>query len=633
MHACQQCARKLLNLLFITFLLLANDATKAHVAQAKEPAVYQNPLTLRIPSGSKRAESCADPSIIRSSTPGDNTWYLYCTTDPLNGDDRDSAGNLNFHLIPMYKSTDLVNWVYLGDVFSARPSWVAADAGLWAPDVEFFNGKYYLYFAASNTSLPGAGSAIGVATSPSPSGPWIDSGTPAVEPHAPASDPNARRWVFDPAIVQDDTGQRYIYYGSYFGGISARKLSADGLHSDPASQVQITIANRCEGAYIRKHDGFYYLFASATNCCNGPLTGYSVFAGRSKNPLGPFVDREGLSLLAGRVGGTPVISMNGNRWVGPGHNAIVTDLAGQDWFVYHAVDSTDPYFAGAIGFTKRPVLLDRLDWIDGWPTVRAEHWASDSPQRAPVTQTNGNQNDAGQGSNQVGIGLAGKEPKPQPQFSDEFNAAALSTQWSWVRQPVANTYGLENGTFRFDTQAADLYVDSNNASVLLEAAPKQDYLVEARVKLNLPVEGCCYNYVQAGLVIYKDDDNFIKLAHVSIWETRQTEYAKELNPVPTDYPRYGNTVVGAPDEWTYLRIVRHAQGKEERYTAYTSRNGITWVHGGTWTHQLGDHAKIGLVSMGGSGFTANFDYVRVYRVRGQANGPDGWDLNADTPDD
>jgi len=82
-----------------------------------------------------------------------------------------------------------------------------------------------------------------------------------------------------------------------------------------------------------------------------------------------------------------------------------------------------------------------------------------------------------------------------------------------------------------------------------------------------------------------------------------------------------------------LRIVRHTQGKEERYTAYTSRNGITWVHGGTWTHQLGDQAKIGLVSMGGSGFTANFDYVRVYRVRGQANGPDGWDLSADTPDD
>ncbi|MFN8491352.1 MAG: family 43 glycosylhydrolase [Caldilineaceae bacterium] len=630
MHASQQCVRRLLNLLVITFLLLVNSAANANVVQAKAPAVYQNPLALRT-ADNKRVESCADPAVIQGNTPGDNAWYLYCTTDPLRGDDRDRSGNLIFHLIPMYKSTDLVNWSYQGDVFATRPAWVAGDAGLWAPDIEFFNGKYYLYFTASNTSQKGGGSAIGVVTSSSPTGPWSDSAI-VVEPHAPPCCPTDKRWVFDPAIVTDDTtGQRYIFYGSYFGGISARKLFADGLSSDPASQVQITIANRYEGAYIRKHGGYYYLFASATNCCNGPLTGYSVFAGRSQSPLGPFVDREGVSLLAGRVGGTPVISMNGNRWVGPGHNAIVTDWAGQDWFVYHAVDSNDPYFAGAVGFTKRPVLLDRLDWIDGWPTVRAERWASDSPQRAPVTQSGGN-NGVGPGNNQLGSGSAGKEAKPLAQFSDEFNASALSAQWRWVRQPTAGAYGLENGTFRFDTQAADLYVDSNNASVLLEAAPKQDYLVEARVKLNLPPEGCCYNYVQAGLVIYKDDDNFIKLAHASIWETRQTEYAKELSPVPNGYPRYGNTVVGAPDEWTYLRIVRHAQGKTERYTAYTSRNGITWVHGGTWTHQLGDQAKIGLVSMGGTGFTANFDYVRVYRVQGQANGPDGWDAEADAPE-
>ena len=93
-------------------------------------------------------------------------------------------------------------------------------------------------------------------------------------------------------------------------------------------------------------------------------------------------------------------------------------------------------------------------------------------------------------------------------------------------------------------QAADLFEGSNNASVLIEDAPNGNYVVETRVKLNLPAEGCCFNYVQAGLVIYGDDDNFIKLAHVSIWNTRQTEFAKELFPVPSGYPRYGNTVVG-----------------------------------------------------------------------------------------
>jgi arabinan endo-1,5-alpha-L-arabinosidase len=60
--------------------------------------------------------------------------------------------------------------------------------------------------------------------------------------------------------------------------------------------------------------------------------------------------------------------------------------------------------------------------------------------------------------------------------------------------------------------------------------------------------------------------------------------------------------------------VKRTHGGEEQYTAYTSRDGLSWVRGGTWTHELGGDARIGLASMGGSGFTAHFDYVRVYRL-------------------
>jgi arabinan endo-1,5-alpha-L-arabinosidase len=606
MRADHRCFTQRIRMLGLALLFTLAGAAGSRVANAQSKQ-YQNPLPVQT-TNKLTVESCADPSVIQASDPADPAWYLYCTTDPLSGTDRDGAGRLIFHLIPIFKSLDLVNWTYVGDAFATRPAWVAGDAGLWAPEIEFFNNQYYLYYTASNSSLPGGGSAIGVATSNSPTGPWTDSGTPVVEPHAPPCCPNDRRWTFDPALITDETGQRYMYYGSYFGGISARKLSADGLHTDPATQVQITIANRYEGGYVVKHEGYYYLFVSATDCCRGPLTGYSVFAGRAQNPLGPFVDRAGVSLLAGRVGGTPVLSMNGNRWVGPGHNAVVTDLAGQDWFFYHAIDRNDPYFAGEVGFTKRPVLLDALDWVDGWPTVRAGHWASDTPQRVPVAQP-------GDKERPQETPLPLQEPgKALPELSDEFDAAKLDTQWGWVRPPGESSYGLEAGTLRFETQAADLHEASNNAAVLLEAAPQYDYLVETRVKLNVPAEGCCFNYVQAGLVIYGDDDNYVKLVHVSIWETRQTEFAKEASPVPTGYPRYGNTVIGPPNEWTYLRIVRRVCGQEKCYTGYTSHDGITWVRGGTWTHRLHDRASIGLVALGGTGFTANFDYVRVYRL-------------------
>ncbi len=598
-----------LALALAAMLALSATASAASASAPKRADTYRNPLPIKIP-GDGLAESCADPTVIYGQE-GEGLWYMYCTTDPLNDQDRNANGDFNFHLIPMFSSTDLVNWTYKGDAFTARPAYAAPNAGLWAPEIKYYpeTGQYHLYYTVTDTMFPGAGSAIGVATSDSPLGPWIHQAAPVVEPHPADCCPGSRRWVFDPEVLRTP-GPDYIYYGSYFGGISVRVLSEDGLTSDPASQRAITIANRYEGAEVVFKDGYYYLFVSATDCCRGPLTGYSVFVGRSSSPLGPFLDRDGVSLLAGRVGGTPVVSMNGNRWVGTGHNTVFRDFDGQWWTIYHAVDRFDPYFEGAIGFTKRPALLDALDWIDGWPTVRSGQWASDTPQHAPAAQPGDKTNYKTKlvKQDQPGQLIANR--------SDEFNGNTLSSQWSWVRPPDPATYGLTGSAFRFDTQAADLFESSNNASVLVEAVPSGKYMVETKVRLNLPPEGCCFNYVQAGLVIYGNDDNFVKLAHVSIWETRQTEFAKELFPVPAGYPRYGNTVVGPPDEWTYLRIVKRTVGGEEHYMAYTSRDGQHWARGGTWTHELGNQARIGLVSMGGSGFVAEFDYVRVYRLNG-----------------
>ena len=49
----------------------------------------------------------------------------------------------------------------------------------------------------------------------------------------------------------------------------------------------VAIDNRYEGAYVVRHGRWYYLFASEANCCAGPTTGYTVFAGRSREPAGP----------------------------------------------------------------------------------------------------------------------------------------------------------------------------------------------------------------------------------------------------------------------------------------------------------------------------------------------------------
>ncbi len=170
---------------------------------------------------------------------------------------------------------------------------------------------------------------------------------------------------------------------------------------------------------------------SATNCCNGPLTGYSVFAGRSRSITGPYLDRDGVSLLASRVGGTPVLSMNGNRWVGAGHQTTVRDFAGRHWAIFHAVDRMDPWFRGSVGFTKRPPLLDPIAWVDGWPAVRAGRWASDQPMPVPAAQPD------------MADRYVPKTPwrsrpgAPIAALSDEFEGGALGPQWSWIRKDDA----------------------------------------------------------------------------------------------------------------------------------------------------------------------------------------------------
>lgn len=559
--------------------LLAFIALGSTCALAAAPS-YRNPLPLT-DAGGRAVENCADPAVLRA----DDAWFMYCTSDALASDDQVRKGVLRHHILPMFRSTDLVRWTHVGDAFAAPPAWAEEDARLWSPEIAFIDGRYLLYYAATDTRTPfggepgcGEDSAIGVATAPSPTGPWTDLGRPLVAPRRAGPGCNFE-WTIDPETLAADDGSRWLYYGSYRGGIEVRRLAPDGLAAPADGAVPIALASRYEGAEVVRRDGFYYLLLSSAHCCNGPLTGYGVFAARSASPTGPFVDADGNALLDAAIGGTPVLAMNGNRWVGPGHVAVVPDAAGQDWLVYHAVNRNAPYFGGHPGYTRRPVLLDALDWEGGWPRVA---WGpSDAARVAPALRAGDAQphRACARPNDQAGDALA--------PHGDEFDGPALAPRWRWVRPPAPGAWAVEGGTLRLDTQAADLHGGRNDAALLVQAAPRGDVLVETRVELDVPSSGCCYDFVQAGLAFYRDDDNYVRLTHVAIGATRQVEFAKEVGPVPQHYPRFGGTLVGTPGRWTWLRIVRRQQVGHAAYTAYSSRDGRNWTRGGTWTHSLG----------------------------------------------
>jgi arabinan endo-1,5-alpha-L-arabinosidase len=255
--------------------------------------------------------------------------------------------------------------------------------------------------------------------------------------------------------------------------------------------------------------------------------------------------------------------------------------------------------------------MDALDWVEEWPVVRGGQGASDAEQPAPA----GNAEHAKSSYTMV-LAKQDEPGAPIPAASDEFNGTEPGAQWSWVRPPPPDGFGLEEGSFRFNTQAADVFEDVDNASILWEQAPTGNYLVETKLKLNLPPEGCCHNFVQAGLLIHSDEDNYVKLIQYSYWDTRQVAFAKEVGPGgPARYPRYGETVGGPADETLWLRVARRTVGLEEYFTAYSSRDGTSWSRAGTWTHKLGTGARIGLVSQSGAGFVAHFDYVRVFELK------------------
>ena len=87
-----------------------------------------------------------------------------------------------------------------------------------------------------------------------------------------------------------------------------------------------------------------------------------------------------------------------------------------------------------------------------------------------------------------------------------------------------------------------------------------------------------------------------------------------MPPGRSEYPRYGNGVVGPPSEVTRLRIVVQRRPGPDEFTAFTQAEGSRWVRGGVWRHSLSPEARIGLVSMGGEGYTARFSGVQTSRL-------------------
>ncbi|RIA37113.1 arabinan endo-1,5-alpha-L-arabinosidase [Hephaestia caeni] len=294
-----------------------------------------------------------DPCIIRQG----DTYHLFCT-----GHVGEGAG-----VLPWRVSTDLIHWSAHGSVFDGLPGWaqdeVPGTRGIWAPDISYSDGRYHLYYSLSTFGKNR--SAIALVTTPTldtadPAFGWRDEGV--VLRSTPQDDYNA----IDANHVVDAEGRVWLAFGSFWGGLQIVPLDP-ATGKPPAGAKPRTIARRpmpdaIEAPFIIRRGDFYYLFASFDFCCRGANSTYYTVVGRAAKADGPYVDREGRSMLKG--GGMVILRADrsaGDRFVGPGHCAVLQD-SDRDYIVYHAYD------------TQRdgvPTLrIHPLDWsTDGWPTV------------------------------------------------------------------------------------------------------------------------------------------------------------------------------------------------------------------------------------------------------------------------
>lgn len=287
---------------------------------------YQNPVI---------ATSLPDPTIIKGQ---DGHYYLYATEDIRN--------------LPIYQSDDLINWKYMGTAFTdqTRPQW-NPEGGIWAPDINYFDGHYVLYYSKSVWGGEWT-CGVGVATAQQPQGPFTDHGALFTSEQI-----NVRNSI-DPFFIEED-GHKYLFWGS-FHGIYGIELTSDGLAIMPgATPIQVA-ADQMEATYIHKRGDYYYLFGSNGSCCEGAQSTYQVVYGRSTNLFGPYLTKNGQRMLDGNY---DVLLHGSDRVAGPGHNAeFITDNSGQDWMIYHG-------FLKADADAGRQVFIDRLEWYDGWPQV------------------------------------------------------------------------------------------------------------------------------------------------------------------------------------------------------------------------------------------------------------------------
>ncbi len=305
----------------------------------------------------------ADPDVLYH----EGVYYLYVY-----------SGNDGKNIFRVYTSPDLVHFTPRNIIFQWEDEYseTAQASTSWSPNVSYYNGTFYLFFAAKRNGVEQR--SVYYATSDSPYGPFVfkdENGDPAP---LEAVNPNIYNEI-DGHPFYDDDGRIYMSFSRYdLGGtiwVEEVKMEGDRVIQLPDTDTRVIVPDRewdndgitrlCEGGYIWKHKGLYYMVYATTSYARH----YGEACAVAESPLGPY---EKLDI-------NPFLAEN-FALDGPGDALIVPSPDGNElYLVYHRHYSPDQVHL-------RQTCIDLIEFVedpDGGPDILTVRGPSSTPQRLP----------------------------------------------------------------------------------------------------------------------------------------------------------------------------------------------------------------------------------------------------------
>lgn len=311
------------------------------------------------------------------------------------------------------KTIDLMQWQQIStSVSNTNPlipnvfeemrqafEWAQTDT-FWAGDIiQGNNGKYYMYYNLCKGDSPR--SALGLAISEGVEGPYKNAGIllksgmwGEKSEDGSIYDATVHPNVVDPDVFYDKSGNLWMVYGSYSGGIYILKMdnSTGKPYSGQGYGKKLLGENhsRIEAPYIlySPQSDYYYLFLSF-----GGLTsdgGYNIRVARSKNPDGPYYDPAGNNMInckgpsgtlfndkaiepfAAKLMGNFRFTESGIGYVSPGHNSAYYDAQEDKYYVFFHTRFPDQ------GELHQVRVHQMFINEDGWPVIAPHRYAGET---------------------------------------------------------------------------------------------------------------------------------------------------------------------------------------------------------------------------------------------------------------